>query len=271
MPISQVHKRTIHATTHSTTMATAPTEFLLQLPCKIFFWEISSQKWRGGKKGTIFLVPFDNHEQTQVVFKPRGEEATKMWYVADVAELKGGMRAKIHEALAVERHLDDIRSVVFGKAASRSYVNQDGKAIKTAWVARFEEYWMANAFSFMLSRLLERNGRFSYFEDGSNLAALETFYTNGKEEYETEEDNESDEEDSDDDYYEGRGDKILEESSQEEELVDLPDHLPRDIDLETALRIHLRMTQPDGCSDYGDDDDDEDDDEMVAQSQNLFF
>jgi hypothetical protein len=101
-------------TTNLTTMATAPAEFLLQLPCKILFWEISSQKWQGGKKGTIFLVSFDNHEKTQVVFKPRGEEATAMWYVDDVAELKGGMRVKIHEALLVQRHLDGTRSVVFG-------------------------------------------------------------------------------------------------------------------------------------------------------------
>jgi hypothetical protein len=247
-------------------MATAPAKFLLQLLCKILFWEISSQKWRGGKKGTIFLVPFDNHEQTQVVFKPRGEEATTMWYVADVAELKGGMRAKIHEALAVERHLDNHRSIVFGKAASRSYVNQDGKAIKTAWVARFEEFWMANTFSFMLNRLLERNGRLSYFEDGSNEDTLGTFYANGEEEYETEDDTANNEEDSNDDYHEGGGDEIEDKSSQEEEL---DDH-NRNIDIETALRIRRTMTQPDGSSDYGDDDDDEEDEEEVAQSQSLF-
>jgi hypothetical protein len=129
---------------------------------------------------------------------------------------------------------------------------------------------MANTFSFMLNRLLERNGRLSYFEDGSNKDTLETFYTNGEEEYETEDDNASDEEDSGDDYHEGGGDKIEEESSQEEELDDLPDHL-RDIDIETALRIRRRMTQPDGFSDYGDDDNDKDDKEEVAESQILFF
>jgi hypothetical protein len=60
-----------------------------------------SHKWCGGKKGTIFLVPFDNHEKMQVIFNPRGEEATTMWYVDDVAELRGAMRAKIHEVLTV--------------------------------------------------------------------------------------------------------------------------------------------------------------------------
>jgi hypothetical protein len=231
-------------------MATAPAEFLLQLPCKLLFWEIASQTWCGSKKGTIFLVPFDNHEKTQVVFKPRGEEAATMCYVADVAELKDGMRAKIHEAMAVQRYLDEIRSVVFGKAASRSYVNQDGKPIKTAWVARFEDFWMANAFSFMLNRLLEHNGRFSSFNEESNNAILETFYANGEEEYETEEDNASDEEDSNDDYRADEGNaEIVEISSEEEELDDIQDNF--DIDIQTALRNRRMMTHPDGSfTDY---------------------
>jgi hypothetical protein len=128
-------------TKNPATMATNPNAFLLQLPCKILFWEIDSQEWRGSKKGTIFLVPYDNHEKTQVVFKPRGEEATTMWYVDDVASLTGGMRAKIHQALSVQRHHDDFRAVVFGKAASRLYINEDGRPIKTAWVAKFGEFW----------------------------------------------------------------------------------------------------------------------------------
>jgi hypothetical protein len=246
----------------TTTMATAPAEFLLELPCKILFWEIASQKWRGGKKGTIFLVPFDNHEKTQVVFKPKGEEATTMWYVDDLAELRGGMRAKIHQALSIQRHVDDTRSIVFGKAASRSYVNEDGKPIKTAWVARFEEFWEANAFSFMLNCLLERNGRFSSFSEQNNDAALEKFYANGKEEYDTEDDkNENDEEDSDNDYRVTGYAIEEEESSQEEELDDLVPARLRDIDTDTALRIRRRMTQPDASSEY---------EEEVAESQNLF-
>jgi hypothetical protein len=142
-----------------------------------------------------------------------------MWYGAHVAELKGGMRAKIHhEALAVERHLNNHRSVVFGKAASHSYVNQDRKAIKTAWVAKFEEFWMANTFSFMLNRLLERNGWLSYFEDGSNEDTLGAFYANGEKVYETEDNNANNDEDSDNDYHhKGGGDEIEDKSSQEEE------------------------------------------------------
>ncbi len=94
-------------------MATNPAKFLLQLPCKIIFWDIDSQEWCGSKKGMILLVPYDNHEKTQVVLKPRGEEATTMWYVDDVALLTGGMRAKIHQVLSVQWHHDDFRAVVF--------------------------------------------------------------------------------------------------------------------------------------------------------------
>jgi hypothetical protein len=181
-------------------MATNRNAFLLQLPCKILFWEIDSQEWRGSKKGTIFLVPYDNYEKTTVVFKPRGEEATTMWYVDDVASLTGGMRAKIHEALSVQRHHDDIPAVIFGKAASRLYINEDGRPIKTAWVAKFGEFWQANAFAFMLNTLVTHNGRFSVFNEESNEDALDNFFANGVVEYETEDDIQEDD-DSDDDYY----------------------------------------------------------------------
>jgi hypothetical protein len=241
-------------------MATPPTEFLLQLPCKILFWEISSQEWRGSKKGTIFLVPYDNHEKTQVVFKPRGEEATTMWYVDDVASLTGGMRAKIHEALSVQRHDHDLRAIVFGKAASRSYINENGRAIKTAWVAKFDEFWQANAFAFMLNSLVDKNGRFSAFDEERNEDLLDNFFASEREdEYETEDNNANDNSNSDDDYGAGGGGGTG-EGKQEEESDD-------DFDIETALRLRRQMAQPDGSSDY---DDDEDDEEEVAESQSLF-
>jgi hypothetical protein len=246
-------------------MANSPTDFLLKLPCKLLFWEIAAQKWTGRKKGWIFLIPYDNNEKTQIVFKPRGEEATTMWYCADVAELQDGLRCKIHEALAVGRHIDDPRAIVFGKAASRSYMSQHRQPIKTAWVARFEEFWEANAFYFMLNRLREHNGRFSAFDDEIQDAAINAILANGEEEYETEDGNHaSDEEDSD-------GNEVIEVieiiSSEEEWDDEEKDNLV-DFDVETALRLQRMMTHPEGPSMYDDYDDDEE--EEVAESQNLF-
>ena len=241
-------------------MANSQNNFLLKLPCKLLFWEIAAKKWSGKKKGWVFLIPYDDNEKTQVVFKPRGEEATTMWYCADVAELHDGLRCKIHEAFAAGRHIDNPRAIVFGKAASRSYTNQCRQPIKTAWVAIFEEFWEANAFFFMLNRLREHNGRFSSFDDESQHAAIDTILANGEEEYEMED---------------GDGNEVIEIISSEEELddeelddlVDLPDRL-HDIDVETALRLRSMMTRPEVPSTYDGYGDDEE--EKVADSQNLF-
>jgi hypothetical protein len=65
----------------------------------------------------------------------------------------------------------------------------------------------------MLSCLLERNGRFSSFNDESREDTLETFYGHDKEDYEMEDDNANNKEDSDDDYHEGGCEEIEEESS----------------------------------------------------------
>jgi hypothetical protein len=48
--------------------------------------------------------------------------------------------------------------------------------------------------------------------------SLDTFYANGKEEYEMDDDTANDEEDSNNDYHEGGGDESNLESSKEEEL-----------------------------------------------------
>jgi hypothetical protein len=156
-------------------------------------------------------------------------------------------------------------------------VNEDGRPIKTAWVARFEEFWEANALVFMLTCLLERNRRFSLFNhEASNDATLETFYANGEVEYETDEDviaNEDEEDSEDDNYYHegGGGDEsnLLEEESNKEEV----DELHPDIDIATAIRLRRRMAQPEASSDNEDapsDYEDEDDSEEVAETQNLF-
>jgi hypothetical protein len=191
-----------------------------------------------------------------------------MWYCADVSELRDGLRCKIHEALAVGRHTNDPRAIVFGKAASRSYTNQRKQPIKTAWVARFEEFWEANAFFFMLNLLCEHNGRFSSFEGESQHAAVETILANCKEEHKSEEDNASNKEGS-------AGTEVIaaieviDIISSEDELDD--EELD---DVQTALRCRRMMTHPEGPStydDYGDNEDDEDDEEEeVDESQNLF-
>jgi hypothetical protein len=171
-------------------MTSEPYDYLLTLPCKILFWDVGAQKWCGSKNGWIFLIPYADNEKTQIVFKPRTEEARTMWYCADLADMRDGLRCKIHEAFAVERHQNDPRCIIFGKAASRSYVNAAGKAIKTAWMARFKEFWEANAFFFMLKRLSECGGKFSSFEDERKHAVVDSFLTNVEEEYEeTDEDN----------------------------------------------------------------------------------
>jgi hypothetical protein len=252
------------STTNLATMGeNASYNFLLVLPCKLFFWEIAAQKWSGKKKGWVFLIPYADDEKTQIVFKPRVEETTTMWYCADVSEQLGGLRCMIHEAFAVGRHCNEPRAIVFGKAASRSYTNERKQPIKTAWMARFEEFWEANAFFFMLNRLREHNGRFRAFDDESQYGVIENFIANGEEEIETEEDNASDEEGSAGTEVIGVT-EVIDLLSSDEELDD------EESDVQTALRCRRMMTHPEGPSTYDDYGDDEEEEEEVAQSQNLF-
>jgi hypothetical protein len=206
---------------------------------------------------------------------PRVEDSITMNYVADLAEKFGGMRAHIHGALAVKRHLVCPWSIVFGKAASRSYINNKGQAIKTAWTVRFEERWMPNNFSFLLNRLVEVNGNASKLVDEQN-------YNNLFEDSEVDEDDDqyTDDEEcnngvADGDgsldhldayqypeepaYYEVDEDEEEEDNFEEEDGFGLP---LGTIDDETALRISRRRA----IHHYGSSDDDDE----VAQSQPLY-
>jgi hypothetical protein len=72
--------------------------------------------------------------------KKNGRKIITMHYVADLAKKFGGMRrAHIHEALDIKRHVMCPWSIIFGKATSRSYINNKGQAIKTAWNVRCKE------------------------------------------------------------------------------------------------------------------------------------
>jgi hypothetical protein len=247
-------------------------EFLFDLPCQLFYWHIAQKGWRGGKKGTMYIIPYDNSEKSQLVFMPLEAEMTVMRYVSDLAEVNGGLRANIHRALSVERHLDDTCSIVFGKAPSRSYTNSEGRAIKTAWVARFKVYWGANNFAFLLNRLIEHGGNLNAFNEENNVDPLDHFFENPDEEelVELEEEEKDNKEDSDNEsYYGARGDSpggnggegytnYDDDSDEQEDVVG-------EMDEATALRIARRLAPPDANSD-----DEWDEEDEVAQSQPLF-
>jgi hypothetical protein len=254
-------------------------EFLFDLPCQLFYWHIAQKGWRGGKKGTMYIIPYDNSEKSQLVFMPLEAEMTVMRYVSDLAEVNGGLRANIHRALSVERHLDDTCSIVFGKAPSRSYTNSKGRAIKTAWVARFKVYWGANNFAFVLNRLIEQGGNVNAFNEENNVDPLAHFFENpGEEELEELKDNEVDSDD--ESYYRdtgedaggngGEGYPDYDEDSDEQDRGDEQDSdeqkdVVGEMDEETALRIAHRLAPPDANSD-----DEWDEEDEVAQSQPLF-
>jgi hypothetical protein len=164
-------------------------ESLFDFPCELYYWHIAEKGWRGGKNGTMHIVPYDNHYQTKLVFMP-----------SDADAFTGILSAKIHPALSVGRYHDDTQSILFGKATSRAYTNSKGKAIKTTWKVSFEPHWSANNFVFILNRLVEHGGNFGSFnqEDNCNLVPLDGVEEQESTEDEVEEQVSTDE---DDDYY----------------------------------------------------------------------
>jgi hypothetical protein len=156
--------------------------YLFKMDAKLFFWELPpARKWQGKKLGEMRIVPYENGTKSQLVFMPSNTDSLKMNYCLDLAERHGGLRSIIHSALAIKRHDKDRTAVVFGKCASRSYVDAKGRAIRTAWCIRFSESWMANNFSFILNRLVEFNGNVTSFTDHQNHKALFHFQVNNNE------------------------------------------------------------------------------------------
>jgi hypothetical protein len=140
--------------------------YLFKMDAKLFFWELPpARKWQGKKLGEMCIVPYENGTKSQLVFMPNNKDSLKMNYCLDLAERHGGLRSIIHSALAIKMHDKDRTAIVFGKCASRSYIDAKGRAIRTAWCIRFTESWMANNFSFLLNRLVECNGNVRSFTD----------------------------------------------------------------------------------------------------------
>jgi hypothetical protein len=254
-------------------------DFLFKSNARLYRWSHPPvRKWQFSANGEMRIVTYEKGKKSQLVFMPRVEDAITMHYVADAAEKFGGMRAHIHEALSVKRHVLCPWSIVFGKAASRSHINHKGQAIKTAWCVRFEERWMPNNFSFLLNRLVEVNGNASklvdehnsndLFEDSSEVDEDADVWTD---------DDESSNGVADGDgsldhldayqypeepaYYEVDDEEDEEEEDKFEEEDDFGLPLGT-IDDETALRISRRRAIHHGAS--------SDDDDEVAQSQPLY-
>jgi hypothetical protein len=170
--------------------------YLFKMDAKLFFWELPPvRKWRGKKQGEMRIVPYENGMKSQLVFMPSNADSLTMNYCLDLAEEHGGIRSIIHSALAIKRHDRDRLAVVFGKAASRSYIDNQGKALRTAWCVRFSERWVANNFSFVLNRLVELNGNVRAFLDEQNHEDLFHFCV---------EDKDGTEDDSDEVYDDGK-------------------------------------------------------------------
>jgi hypothetical protein len=144
-------------------------DYLFKMDAKLFHWELPPvRKWRGKTNGEMRIVPYENGTKSQLVFMPSNADSSTMSYCLDLAEESGGLRAIIHSALAIKRHDKDRLVVVFGKAASRSYTDNKGKALRTAWCVRFSERWVANNFLFVLNRLVELNGNYRLFTEEQN-------------------------------------------------------------------------------------------------------
>jgi hypothetical protein len=148
-------------------------KIIFKMPCKLYHWQVPPVKdWAGGKCGELRIQSYCDGEKTQIVFIPCIGESSTMYYCSDIAEGKGGIRAWIHKAMAAEPNHFNQKAIVFGKAASRSYVDKKGKAIRTAWAARFEEAWMSSSFSFILNRLIEADGNYKAFSKEQNVRSL---------------------------------------------------------------------------------------------------
>jgi hypothetical protein len=197
--------------------------YLFKMDAKLFFWELPpARKWQGKKVGEMRIVPYENGTKSQLVFLPSNADSSTMNYCSDLAEEYGGLRAIIHSALAIKRHDKDRLAVVFGKAASMSYVDNKDQARRTAWCVRFSEPWAANNFLFVLNRLVELNGNYRAFIDEQNHEDLFHFGVDDNEDAEDDSDEVDDGEDLLDDdesvyrypdepaYYEAAEDKAAE-------------------------------------------------------------
>jgi hypothetical protein len=154
----------------------ADDDYLFKTDAKLFFWQLPPVKrWSTRKNGEMRIVPYENGTKSQLVFMPSNSESLTMNYCADISEQRGGMRAIIHSALAVKMHDRDPKAILFGKAASRSYSNSRGQAIRTVWCVRFSKRWAANNFSFLLNRLVELNGNVRAYLNAQNHVDLFDF------------------------------------------------------------------------------------------------
>jgi hypothetical protein len=130
---------------------------VLILPGRLLYWEPAVQKFVGNYEGIFTVSTYADGDKARVAFKPSRTESASLHSetIVNFCELKEGFNAEIHHGLAM-RLMEGTKkknAVTFGKCASMTHTNADGKALKTLWVARFHHKWQAANFLIVLNYL----------------------------------------------------------------------------------------------------------------------
>jgi hypothetical protein len=129
---------------------------VLIFPGRLLYWEPAGQEFVGNYKGIFTVSTYADGDKARIAFKPSITESASLHSetIVNFCELKEGFNAEIHHGLAM-RLMEGTKknAVTFGKCASMTHTNADGKALKTHWVARFKHEWEAANFLIVLNYL----------------------------------------------------------------------------------------------------------------------
>jgi hypothetical protein len=261
-------------------MVTTRTKILQEIeviyePGKLFYLDVDEvpAKFKGGHEGHAMISYYEDPTtgvtKARIAFIPKGHTHLSPTIV-DFSEIRGGLNANLHAAIAVMVKADDHRTVVFGKAASVTYAKRTGKKVKahrTYWSIKFTNVRTARAFEIIVKHLASQTANNE--EDNQTEADVPDKASKAI----NKEENEVSEEAKDlSEGANGGKEEVGNEVSDEaNEVSDKADEVSEEADTLLEATTNSLSEEAKDSSEEDNGSSDSSDDDFVAQSQQLWF